>query len=97
MSLKRLRAHCREMAQAEHKPDCLSLTAKEPWWDPWMVTDTDANGVPTEFSIRGPKPKWEPPKCDGCNPAEDRALFAQIADEIDAHLGDQLALFAPSP
>lgn len=89
MSLKRLRDYSRRMAEAEHKDECPSLTAKEPYWSPWVL-DEDNGG----FTWRGwRKPKWERPRCDGCNPAEDRALFGQIANELNQYLGDQLVLF----
>lgn len=33
-------------------------------------------------------PLDEPPRCDGaCMPEQDRALFAQLANEVDRYLG----------
>ena len=75
--LSAFREHCAAMAEAEHKPDCPSLTAKKPYWDPWAPT-SDGRGL----YWRGPEPPWEPPKCDGCNPQTDRDLFAQMAAEV---------------
>ena len=36
---------------------------------------------------------WEPPKCDGCVTNAERALFAQMAAEIDDYLAPQVDLF----
>lgn len=65
------------MAVAEHKPDCPSLTAKKPFWWHFHLSE-DGHSM----FWRGPEPKWEPPKCDGCNPESDRALFARMAEEV---------------
>lgn len=92
MSLTTLRDHCRRMADAEHKDDCPALTAREPHWDMWA--EVVKHGQISGLRWRGPKPKWTPPTCDGCNPAAERALFARIAGEIDDYRGDQLALFS---
>lgn len=86
--LDTFRRHCDEMAVAEHKPDCPSITAKEPYWPMWAPIDDDGNwaersGKPmVGLGWLGPKPKWEPPKCDGCNSEDERALFAQMAREV---------------
>lgn len=90
--LERYRDHCRRMAEAEHKPECPSLTAVEPYWPPggWVPIDKDGNwdfggnGM-HGLGWLGPKPKWEPPKCDGCNPESDRALFRRLAEEADEY------------
>jgi hypothetical protein len=79
--LDTFRQHCAEMATAQHKPDCPSITAKEPWWDAWTVR-CDDKGWPSSMLWRGPKPKWEPPRCDGCVTDDERALFAQMAREV---------------
>lgn len=98
--LTRFRDHCRKMSDAEHKPDCPMLTAVEPYWPPggWAPIDADGNwdnsgGMPQGLGWLGPKPAWSPPHCDGCNSAEDRALFAQLADEVDTYEGMQMSLF----
>ena len=82
--LSTFREHCAAMAKAEHKPDCPSLTAKKPHWDCWVV-EYGADGRPCAMHWRGPEPRWEPPKCDGCNPEADRALFAQMAAEVERY------------
>jgi hypothetical protein len=79
--LDTFRRHCADMATAQHKPDCPSLTAKEPHWDAWAVR-YDAQGRPALMLWRGPKPKWEPPTCDGCVTDAERDLFAQMAHEV---------------
>lgn len=88
--LDRFRDHCARMATAEHKPECPSLTAREPYWPPggWVATDgkNEANGL----SWLGRKPKWEPPKCDGCLTDADRDLFARLADEVDQYQQGEL-------
>lgn len=99
--LTRFRDHCREMATAEHKPECPSLTAVEPYWPPggWDLIDDEGDwcarsGKPsTGLGWLGPKPKWEPPTCGGCLTDADRALFAQMAGEVDDYLAPQVDLF----
>ena len=100
MSLASDAEHYRRMATAEHKPECPSLTAVEPYWPPggWAPIDAEGNwctgpGIPTGLGWLGPKPEWSPPSCPGCNPPADRALFARLADEVDAHLAPQPDLF----
>jgi hypothetical protein len=93
------RDYFRQMSTAEHLPECPSVTAREPWWPIWAPVDEDGNwcdrsGKPFQaLGWLGPKPKWEPPKCDGCVSPSDRALFARLADEIDAYLGIEVPLF----
>lgn len=82
----------REMAEAEHKPDCPSLTAKEPFWSAWAIEMED--GAPARMRWRGPRPKWEPPTCDGCNSQGDRDLFSRLASEVESYVeAKQEALF----
>lgn len=88
--LSTFREHCAAMATAEHKPDCPSLTAREPHWDAWAVRYDD-DGHPSSMAWRGPKPKWEPPTCDGCNPESDRTLFAQMAAEVERYEQGELS------
>jgi hypothetical protein len=45
----------------------------------------DAQGRPASMPWRGPKPKWEPPTCDGCVTDAERDLFAQMAHEVAAY------------
>lgn len=92
--LSTFREHCLAMAAAEHKPDCLSLTAKKPHWDAWDV-EHDRDGFPARMHWRGREPHWEPPTCDGCNPESDRALFAQMAAEVSAYEQGELNEGAP--
>ena len=84
--LSTFREHCAAMAKAEHKPDCPTLTAKRPHWQAWALTP-DGRGM----VWRGPAPYWEPPTCDGCNPESDRALFAQMAAEVERYEQGELA------
>ena len=84
--LSTFREHCAAMAKAEHKPDCPALTAKKPYWQAWALTDGGRAMV-----WRGPEPPWEPPTCDGCNPESDRALFAQMAAEVERYEQGELA------
>ena len=60
------RDHMREMARADHLPECSA-----PFTDRWGWTRT----------LR------PDPDCAGCMPANDRVLWARLADEIDAYLG----------
>lgn len=89
--LEAFRDHCRRMAEAEHKPECPMLTAREPWWPPggWVATDgvNEMNGL----IWLGPEPEWVPPHCGGCNSADDRALFARLAGEVDAYAQGELS------
>ena len=78
--LSTFRAHCEQMATAAHRPDCPTLTAKKPHWQSWALT-SDGKGM----VWRGPEPRWEPPTCDGCNPESNRALFAQMAAEVECY------------
>lgn len=89
ITLKSFREHCQQMAEAEHKPDCPSITAKEPHWDAW-IPRYDDKGWPSSMVWRGPKPKWEPPTCDGCNSDADRALFARMAAEVEGYQQEAL-------
>ena len=91
--LTTLRDHFQAMSEAEHLPDCPSITARGPFWSAWTPR-YGPDGIPQSLLWRGPKPKWEPPKCDGCVSAEDRALFARLADEVGGYLdAKQGALF----
>lgn len=89
--VERYRDHCARMADAQHKPECPSLTAVEPYWPPGGWTWTDRADFSKGMSWLGPKPHWEPPKCDGCLTDDERALFAQLAGEADRYIqGDLL-------
>jgi len=83
--LERFRDHCRRMVSRHHKPECPSLTAREPYWPPggWIPIDGDPM---KGLQWIGPKPKWEPPTCDGCLADDDRDRFRRLADEIDTYL-----------
>lgn len=80
-SLSQFRDHCRRMAKALHKPECPSLAE----WRPW-VPDLESDHL--RWKRNDPKPT-----CDGCNSAEGRALFGQLADEVDDYLAPQVDLF----
>lgn len=82
------RAHCARMATAEHKPECPSLTAREPYWSEWSAEYID--GEPMQLRWLGPKPRWEPPTCDGCLTDDERALFARMAAEAAAYQQGEL-------
>ncbi len=88
------------MAEAEHLPDCPTLTAKKPYWPRWAPIDEEGNwcarsGKPfVALGWLGPEPEWVPPTCGGCVSTEDRALFARLAAEVDGYLdAKQGALF----
>lgn len=91
--LAQFRDHCRRMATAEHVPECPSLTAREPYWPPGGWVLTDPKDAMAGLTWIGPKPKWEPPTCDGCLSDADRALFARMASEVDEYLAPQPDLF----
>ena len=76
------RDHCRRMAEAEHRPECASLRP-EPYWVAWALSP---DGMTMYW--RGPKPPWSPAACDCHLTDAERALFARLADEIDAHLSN---------
>lgn len=84
--LTQFRDHCRRMSESEHKPECPSLT-REPSGG-WVLTEPD--NPMSGMTWHRPKPR---PSCDGCVTDADRALFAQLAGEVDAYLGGQFALF----
>lgn len=88
--LEQFRDHCRAMVTAEHKPECPMLTAVEPYWPPGGWDWTDWTDLSKGLTWIGPKPKWEPPHCDGCNPEADRALFARLATEADEYIQGSL-------
>lgn len=95
MRLTTLRDYFREMAQSEHLEDCPSVTARESFWQHWALVEGE-DGAPSSMYWRGPKPKWEPPRCDGCLSDEDRAWFARLAVELDGYVGDQGTLDLPT-
>jgi hypothetical protein len=76
------------MSKSQHLLDCPSITAREPFWDHWTVVSGE-DGVPFQMRWNGPKPKWEPPHCDGCLSDDERAWFARLADEVKDYLGEQ--------
>lgn len=84
--LTAFRDHARAMAQAQHKPDCPSLTAREPYWPPGGWVPMDGNDPMNGLRWIGPKPPWSPPDCDGCVTNADREMWARLADEIDHYL-----------
>ena len=88
-SLTEFRDHCRKMARSEHKSDCPSLGPRSfPVWEP--VYDIDET-CPSGLRYMGHTPP--PPECGGCLSGEERALFAQLAGEVDAYLAPQVDLF----
>lgn len=89
--LSKFRDHCRKMATAAHKPECPSLPENQPHWPPRGCRAIRAVGELVLGRRNGPPPPA--PKCDGCLTDADRALFAQMAGEIDAHLAPQVDLF----
>lgn len=98
--LSAFRAHCRDMAEAEHKPDCPRVTAVKPYWPPggWAPIDADGNwhrgvGPIGGLGWLGPEPEWSPPPCDGCVSDGDRALWTRLADEVDDYEAGQFSLF----
>lgn len=84
--LPTLRDHFLKMAQSEHLLDCPSVTAREPFWNAWIVEYED--GQPVAMRWRGPRPKWEPPRCDGCLSDEQREWFARLAGEVTEYVGE---------
>ena len=94
--LETFRDHYRKMAKSEHRPECAHLIP-EPDRLPWdLVYSSD--GIPESLQWRGPKPPWSPAPCDCGLSDDERALFARLADEIDAHLsaGDDEPLWSAS-
>ena len=80
--LRSFRDHAAAMAQAEHFPTCPSLTTppQRPVWD----INYDHEGRPASLSLAGFTA--ERPTCDGCYPAEHRALWERLAAEVDDYL-----------
>lgn len=89
-ALTEFRNHCRKMATVEHKPECPSLPANRPHWPTWAAVYGD-DGELEALRWNGPRPPV--PACDGCNSADDRALFARMASEVDDYLAPQVDLF----
>ena len=90
--LETFRDHCRKMAKAEHRPECASLRPG-PYWSAWAAGSLDQAGNIASLVWLGPKPEWQPAPCD-CNLNDaDRALFARLAGEVDAYLGDDEPLW----
>ena len=90
MSLSGFRDHCRAMAVAEHKPECPSLPKNQPYWPMWSSVFNERGEVEA-LRWNGPPPPA--PTCDGCNSAEDRALFGRLAVEVGDYLAPQVDLF----
>jgi len=88
-TLSTFREHCARMATAEHKPECPSL--ERPKWTPWADGDDIPQGARVWRAIG--LVQLPPPKCDGCVTDADRALFRQMADEVDHYLQPQPDLF----
>lgn len=86
--LTTFRNHARRMAEAEHQDDCEGT--------PERVTRRarDRMGYRAIFGEDSPQPPIEP--CPGCVSDGDRALWARLADEVDAYLShdEEGALFA---
>lgn len=85
--LAAFRDHCRKMAVAEHKPECK-------WPDARLVAQHNVRQATFERTFSEPKgtrPLAE--HCLGCVTAADRALFAQMAGEVDDYLAPQVDLF----
>lgn len=90
--LESFRDHCARMAVAEHKPECPMLTWREPYWPSWIPVYGE-DGIPAQLKWAGPKPttgEFVRPTCDGCLTDDDRALFRQLAAEVDTYLDGQL-------
>lgn len=94
--LESFRDHCKRMATAQHKPECPSLTAREPYWSGWAPIDPDTGewdttgGFPRALGFLGTRPPWKAPKCDGCVSDDDRALFGRLASEADQYMQGEL-------
>lgn len=84
--IEAFRRHCAEMATADHKPECPSLGP--PSRPIWEARWDDDHRIANAMIWRGFTPA--PPHCDGCNPAEDRALFARLAAEVEAYQQGEL-------
>jgi hypothetical protein len=80
-------AHCREMATAQHRPDCCQCGRSwccgcighpyaKPWG--WAVHQWDEHDKTC--------PNITPNPCPGCVTALDRAIWQRLADEVSAHL-----------
>ena len=82
-------AHARAMASAEHVPTCcrcgrpyccgcIGHPVEHPLWHPdgWTAHAETCPGNPSA------------PPCPGCVTDADRALWARLADEAEAYLGD---------
>lgn len=90
-SLAQYRDHCARMAVAEHKPECPMLTWRRPYFAMWSSV-FDAAGEVEALAWNGPPPKSERPTCEGCNTADDRALFTALAAEMTMRLDSRAAL-----
>lgn len=62
--LTRFRDHCSQMANAEHKPDCPSLTARNPYWPAWNLSpdghSMDLDPQPDLFGAIAVPPDFPP-------------------------------------
>lgn len=86
-SLAATRDHARRMATAEHTDDCVrayraACRRAGPKWE----VDLDSAGDPVSMTWLGTVPRPDP--CPGCVTEVDRALWARLADELDAYLAD---------
>lgn len=94
--LTRFRDHAREMTERLHRPDCCRCEqtyccgcighpayhpdVRPPWWyGPAMLWTAHAETCPGNPAA---------PNCTGCVTDAERALWTQIADEIDDYLDD---------
>lgn len=87
-SLTTFREHCRAMSTAEHRPECAWLL-----WKPggaWVPQYEGEDEHPASLRWIAPPPR---PECNGCLTEADRALFAQMAAEVDDYLAPQPDLF----
>lgn len=81
--LTRFADHCREMATAEHKPACPSLSRPRPIWVPDWIDD---QGVHHGEHLSG---YLVPPPCEGCVTDAERALWTRLAAEVEDYLTER--------
>lgn len=71
--------HARVMATADHKPECAGT--------PERIADRARRRVGYLRLFREAPPEVQPiDPCPGCVSDADRALWARLADEVDAYL-----------
>jgi hypothetical protein len=85
--LTQFRDHCRKMAAAEHKPECK-------WTSRAGVEAFNRQQTSFEHMFgEDPASRSRAVHCEGCVTDADRALFAQMAGEVDDYLAPQVDLF----